>query len=145
MASTAATAPQPSHDCEVPLWRLYLMRGMAVFFVLNGIFDIWPNVLFPADPAARGMIPSFMAGLWVLAIFAIRYPLQLVPIFLFEFVWKSIWLFAFGLPQYFSGVGSPRLMQDMFDIGLFSIVFAFFLPWTYVWRHYVKKPSERWR
>ena len=86
MASTAAAAPPPSHDQEVPLWRLYLMRAMAVFFVLNGIFDIWPNVLFPADPAARGMIPSFMAGLWVLAIFAIRYPLQLVPIFLFEFV-----------------------------------------------------------
>lgn len=144
MAAAATPTPQ-THDRDVPLWRLYLMRAMAIFFVGQGLFNIVPNVLFPADPAARGMIPSIMAGLWVLAIFAIRYPLQMVPIFLFEFVWKSIWLFAFGLPQYLSGAGSPRLAQDMFDIGLFSIVFAFFIPWTYVWRHYVKKPSERWR
>ena len=144
MASTAAQTA-PIHDQEVPLWRLYLMRAMAIFFVAQGLFTIVPNVLFPADPMNRGMIPSIMAGLWVLAIFAIRYPLQMVPLFLFEFVWKSIWLLAFGLPQYLSGIGSPRLAQDMFDIGLFSIVFAFFIPWTYVWRHYVKKPSERWR
>lgn len=143
--TTAAPAISPTHDHEVPLWRLYLMRAMAVFFVLQGVFNIWPNVLFPSDPAARGMNPSFLAGLWVLAVFAIRYPLQLLPIFLFECVWKTIWLLAFGLPQYFSGVGSPRLMKDMFDIGLFGIVFALLIPWGFVWRHYVLKPSERWR
>jgi hypothetical protein len=147
MASTidAASRPAaPGRDSEVPLWRLYLLRAAGVVFIVRGILYILPDVIFP-DPTGRGMITAMLAGLWVLVLFAIRYPLQLLPILLFEFVWKTIWLLAFGLPQWLSGVGSPRLGQDLVDIGLGPLVFGLLIPWGYVWRHYVKKPSERWR
>jgi hypothetical protein len=147
MASTAdAILPgkKESGDTEVPVWRLYLIRAISLWFVAQGLFTIWPNII-DSDPVGRGMITSMLGGLWVMALLAIRYPLQMIPIFLFEFVWKAIWALAFGLPQWMTGRVDPQLSKDLFEIGFFSLVFAAILPWGYVWRHYVKQPSERWR
>ena len=137
-------AALPPAESEVPLWRLYLIRIACVYFAGWGLFNILPGVIDP-EPTARGMINSMLAGLWVLVFFAFRYPLQLVPIFLFEFLWKTIWLLAFGLPQWMRGVGSPRLREDLFDIGIGPVLFGLIIPWGYVWRRYIKAPSERWR
>jgi hypothetical protein len=53
-------------------------------------------------------------------------------------------LLAFGLPQWWSGAGSARLSQDLWDIGAFPLICALVIPWGYVWRHYVKQPGDRW-
>ncbi len=145
MASTAEPASRRERrDLEVPLWRLYLMRAIALVFVIGGFSNYLPGLLDP-DPTARGMTNSMLGGLWVLAFLALRYPLQMVPIFLFEFVWKTIWLLRFGLPQWTAGRVDPQLSKDLFEIGFFPFVFALIIPWGYVWRHYVKEPAERWR
>ena len=147
MASTAeAGSPHSVHrrDLEVPLWRLYVMRAIALVFVVSGFFNYLPGLLDP-DPTGRGMTISMLGGLWVLAFFALRYPLLLLPIYLFEFVWKSIWLLAFGLPQWSAGRIDPQLSKDLWEIGLFPFVFALIIPWGYVWRHYIREPAERWR
>jgi hypothetical protein len=148
MASTATSA-SPSiwrrGEHEVSLARLYLLRAMCLIFVVGGFF-VHPQWLFDdPDLTKRGMLDSMLVGLWVISFFGLRYPLQVIPIFLFEFVWKTIWLLAFGLPQWMSGVGSPRLSEDMIEIGLGPIVFGLIIPWGYVWRHYIKQPAERWR
>ena len=144
MATMNPAAASADDRHEVPLWRLYVLRAVAILAIVTFSINIVPH-LFNPDPANRGMITSMLAGFWVLAFFAIRYPLQFLPLFLFEFVWKAIWLFAFGLPRWTAGIRTPQLSQDMVDIGLFSIVAGLIIPWGYVWRHYVKKPSERWR
>ena len=131
-------------DQEVSLVRMYVMRAAALAGVIALATDNLRDLVWP-DPVGRGMIICILGGLCIMGLFAIRYPLKMVPIFLFEFTWKFIWLLRFGLPQWLAGGGSPRLAQDMIDIGLFSLVFALFIPWGYVWRHYVVAPSERWR
>jgi hypothetical protein len=145
--TTIASAPpgtaQP-RDMEVPLWRLYLLRAMALLGAVNGFF-VHPQWMFDPSLTNRGMILGFTAGLWVMSFFALRYPVKMLPIFIFEFVWKTIWLLWFGLPQWLSGVRSPRLSEDLFSIGFISIVFGLIIPWGYVWRHYFKDPAERWR
>ncbi len=143
-AETAAPVATPRHDHEVPLWRLYVLRALFLVFVIGG-FLVHPRWMFSPDPTARGMIEGMTAGLWAMSFFGLRYPLQMLPIFLFEFVWKSIWLLGFGLPQWMSGGGSPRLDNDLLMIGLGPLVFGLVIPWGYVWRHYIRKPSERWR
>ena len=143
MTATAAPSFWRRGEDEVSLARLYLMRAIAIFFVAQGIFNIWPNILVP-DTTARGMITSVLGGLWVMALIGIRYPLKILPIYLFEFAWKTLWLLAFGLPQWLSGAGSPRLGEDLVEIGAFSLVFALIIPWGYVWRHYVQAPGDRW-
>jgi len=42
-------------------------------------------MLIEASPTNRGMIPGFLTGLWLMSFFALRYPLKMLPIFLFEF------------------------------------------------------------
>ena len=129
---------------EVPLWRLYLLRLAGLFFIVTFIFGTLPRLIDHA-PTERGMVLAFLSGLWVMSFLVVRYPLQMLPIFLFEFVWKSIWLLVFGLPQWLSGVGSPRLSQDLLEIGSVPFLVALVIPWGYVWRHYVKQPGDRWR
>ena len=144
MASTLSPAsPAETREHEVPLWRLYVLRAAGAL----GLYGLFQTVmrLFDHAPDERGMLTAMISGLWVMGLFVIRYPLQMLPIFLFEFVWKAIWALAFGLPQWIAGRVDPQLSKDLFDIGFFSIVFGLIIPWDYVWRHYFKEPSERWR
>lgn len=129
---------------EVSLARLYVIRVAALAgIVAIGLNDL-PELIWP-DPVGRGMTAALLGGLWVMALIGLRHPLKLVPILLFEFVWKLIWLLRFGLPQWSAGTGSPRLEVDLLDIGLGPLVFGLVIPWGYVWRHYVTAPGERWR
>jgi hypothetical protein len=48
---------------------------------------------------------------WLLAFVGLRYPLQMLPLLLFEFVWKTMWMIAFGLPQWFSGQIPPTFAE----------------------------------
>ena len=144
MTSTKAI-PAGGHrrDEEVPLWRLYLLRVVPIMAIPWGLGLV--SGLVNAEPTDRGMLDSLLLGLWAMTLLALRYPLQMLPIYLFEFAWKTVWLFAYGIPQWLSGVGSPRLAEDLWSIGAFPFVMALVIPWGYVWRHYVKEPSERWR
>ena len=147
MAATVESAPPARaqrRDLEVPLWRLHLLRAIALVFVISGFSNYLPKLLDP-DPTGRGMLISMLGGLWLVAFLALRYPLLMVPIYLFEFVWKSIWLLAFGLPQWRAGRVDPQLSKDLLEIGAFPFVFVLIIPWGYVWRHYVRAPAERWR
>jgi hypothetical protein len=81
----------------------------------------------------------------VLALFGLRYPLQMLPVLMFEFVWKAVWMLAFGLPQWSSGLQPPTFAEDWFAIAFGVLLMPLVMPWPYVWRHYVRAPSERWR
>ena len=143
MASTDISASTSRRDgSEVPLWRLYLLRANYLVWAAGGFFLIPPMLI---GASGRGMIDSMLSGLWVTSFFGIRYPLQMLPIVLFEFVWKTIWLLAFALPQWLSGAQSAQLREDLISIGNGPILFALIIPWGYVYRHYIKLPAERWR
>lgn len=147
MASNAAAAsPEMARDLdrEVSLLRLYLLRANYLVWAVAGLFLAVPP-LINHGATDRGMIDSMFAGLWVMGLLGLRYPLQMLLIFLFEFVWKTIWLLAFGLPQWLAGQGSPRLSDDLIAIGNGPVLFGLIIPWGHVWRHYIKKPAERWR
>jgi hypothetical protein len=147
MVSTPASA-SPSiwrrGEREVSPARLYLLRATCILFFIAGPFIALPDVIQP-DPASRGLMSSIVAGFWVMSILGLRDPLRIMPIFLFEFVWKTIWLLAFGLPRWLSGAGAPHLRQDLWEIGAFPILLALIIPWGYVWRHYVRPLAARGR
>lgn len=123
---------------EVSLVRLYVLRAVALFFAIDGLFSKLPDVIHP-DPASRGIIASLLAGLWVSSFLTVRYPLRMMPIFLFELIWKTLWLIDYGLPQWLAGTGSPRLGRDLFEIGFFPLPIALIIPWGYVWRRYLRQ------
>jgi hypothetical protein len=96
------------------------------------------------DPMARGVFPSLLGAVWLLAFVGLRYPLQMLPLLMFELVWKSIWLIAFGLPQWSSGQLLSTFTEDFLAIVAGVILMPIVIPWAYVYRHYVKQQANRW-
>ena len=146
MASTAAsvsTAPVYAEG-EVSLLRLYVLRAAYLLLVIGLGAMIVPPVI-NHEVTARGVIPSLLFGVWVLAFIGLRYPLRMLPLLIFELAWKTVWLLAFGLPQWSSGQLPPTFAEDMFNIGFGVMLMPIVIPWGYVWRRYVKAPGDRWR
>ena len=144
MTSIAATASTTTPESEVSLVRLYVLRATYLLLVV-GLGAMIVPVLLSHDPMARGVIPSLLGAVWVLAFAGLRYPLQMLPLLMFEFVWKTIWLIAFGLPQWSSGQLPPTFAEDSVNILFGVILMPLVIPWGYVWRHYVKQRANRWR
>lgn len=124
--------------------RLWVIRGAFFLMFIPGLMIV-PPLVFAHDPMNRGVFASFLISLFLLSFLVIRYPLKMLPILLLEFVWKAIWLAFFGLPQWLAEVGSPKLSEDIWAVGLGPIFFGLLVPWGYVWRHYAKAPGDRWR
>ncbi len=142
-AETVSPSAATPGDNEVSLARLYLLRAMYLVLVIGGAVAFLPQ-LIGHEPTARGVIPSMLGGLWVLACFGLRYPLEMLPILLFELAWKTIWLIDYGLPQWRAGVHTTQFTEDFKAIALGMILIPI-IPWGYAFRHYLKKSGARWR
>jgi hypothetical protein len=147
MASTAASASRPGTNSiggEVSVARLYVLRATYLLLVV-GLGALIVPPLIDHAPMARGVIPSLLGGVWLLAFIGLKYPLQMLPLLMFEFAWKTIWLLAFGVPQWSAGQMPATFTEDFQNIAVGVIVMPIVIPWGYVWRHYVKAPGNRWR
>lgn len=128
----------------VSLVRIYVLRATYLLLVIGLGGMIVPDVL--SHPVmSRGVIPSLLGAVWVLAFVGIKYPLEMLPLLMFEFAWKSIWLVAYGLPQWSAGQLPPTFAADSFNIGLGVVLMPLVIPWGYVYRHYVRQSGARWR
>jgi hypothetical protein len=129
---------------EVSLARIYVLRATYLLLVIGLGGMIVPDVV--SHPViSRGVIPSLLGAVWVLAFVGLKYPLQMLPLLMFEFAWKSIWMVAYGLPQWSAGQMPPTFAEDSFNIGLGVVLMPLVIPWGYVYRHYVKQSGARWR
>ena len=145
MASTTASVSAPATaDGELSLFRLYVLRALYFLIAFAEGSQVIP-ALFAHEPTARGVIPALLSGLCLLCLLGLKYPRQMLPLLMFEFAWKSIWFFAFGLPQYLSGQVPPTFAEDFKAITAGVVIMPFVLPWGYLYRHYVKQPGDRWR
>jgi hypothetical protein len=147
MSSTSASASLSGEnitDGEVSLVRLYLLRATYLLLIVGLGAMIVPQLIDHA-PIARGVIPSLLGAVWLLAFIGLKYPLQMLPLLMFEFVWKTIWLLAFGLPQWSVGQTPPTFTEDFQSIAFGVILMPIVIPWGYVYRRYIRQPATRWR
>jgi hypothetical protein len=129
---------------EVSRVRIYVLRATYLLLVIGLGGMIVPDVL--SHPViSRGVIPSLLGAVWVLAFVGLKYPLEMLPLLMFEFAWKSIWMVAYGLPQWSAGQLPPTFAEDSYAIGLGVILMPLVIPWGYVYRHYLKQSGARWR
>jgi hypothetical protein len=145
MASTASTLEPPiesSAEGEVSLFRLYVLRAMYLVLAIGLGAMIVPE-LVSHELTSRGVIPSLLGAVWLLAFLGLKYPLEMLPLLMFEFAWKLIWMLAYGLPQWSAGRYPPTFADDFFNIA-FGAVLLFVIPWGYAWRRFVRRPGARW-
>jgi hypothetical protein len=114
---------------EVSLFRLYVLRAMYLFIVVGLGVYLWPGVLNPEKhwELMEGQASCMLAAFSLLCILGLRFPLQMLPVLLWEVLWKTLWLMLVPLPQ-----------------SLVVLVYIA-IPWRYVFAHYVKARGDRWR
>jgi hypothetical protein len=56
------------------------------------------------------MRAQWLAAISLLALLGIRYPLKMLPLLFFEFLWKAVWVLGWGLPPLFAQQLSPEAL-----------------------------------
>ena len=131
---------------EVSLFRLYLLRAMYLLISIGLGLVIWPQILFPSQPweLKQGVVFCMLAAFQLMALLGLRYPLQMLPVLLWELSWKVLWLGVVALPQWSAGTIDASTRANAGDC-LWVVILPFVIPWGYVVRHYLKHPGQRWR
>jgi hypothetical protein len=142
-----AGAPRPASTAAaaLPLWRLNLMRvGYAVMGVGLAVVR-WPDVIGydRSTPLYEGVVAVLLTAMSLLAFLGLRYPVRLLPILLFECLWKLIWLSVVALPAVVAGDVDEATREVIFSCSLVVIILAV-VPWRYVWQRYVTAKGDRW-
>jgi hypothetical protein len=111
---------------EVSLLRLYTLRLCYLILVVGLGLVIWPTVIHhsPEQAVAHGIQLSLFAGLGLTAVLGLRYPVQMIPLLLFELTWKAIYLLAFALPLWLAHQVTPAAASDIQAV----LVVVIFIP-----------------
>ena len=130
---------------EVSTFRLYLLRATYLYIALGlAIFEL-PALLHPENLARLDkVVLSVLGAMALLAVLGLRYPLKMLPLLFFEFVWKFIWLLAFGLPLVLAGQLGPETTETLTGVLMGVVLVPLVTPWGYVLKHYVRAPGARW-
>ena len=130
----------------VSLPRLYLLRLGYLVVAVGLVLTKWP-LLINHDvpwPLVEGVETCMLVALSLLAFLGLRYPLQMLPILLFELAWKFIWVAVVVLPLWISDQIDPATLNVFYSCLVVLIVLAV-IPWRYVFAHYVTKRGDPWR
>jgi hypothetical protein len=129
----------------VSTFRLYLMRGLYLLICVGLGSGIWP-LMFNHKPwdLMHGVACSLLAALSALMALGIRYPLKMLPLLLFELLWKAIWLVALALPLWRANQLDANTMETVRGCLMGIVLVPLVIPWPYVWANSVKKPGDRW-
>ena len=135
---------------DVSTFRLYLLRAMYVFMFVGLAVFKWPGILNPPPGLSNtgSIVGSFLGALSLLALLGIRYPVKMLPLLLFELLWKVLWVAGWGLPLWSSGQLTQRLGPDaqsnLINCLVGIVLVPLVMPWGYVLKQYVRAPGDRW-
>ena len=131
---------------ELSLLRLYTLRVAYLIMAAGlGVF-IWPSVIRHTNEfaIAHGAQVAMLAGIGAVAALGLRYPVQMLPVLLFEVAWKAIYLIAFAYPVWSAHQVTPAMAEDIKAVAGVVILLPL-IPWGYVFHHYVLKSGDRWK
>lgn len=130
---------------EVSLLRLHLLRGFYLLVVVGLGLKVWPGVINRSESweLMEGVVQCMLVAFWALSILGLRYPLQMLPVLLWELAWKSVWLIIIVLPMWISGQMDDSTTETAITC-LWVVILPFVIPWRFVFINYVKKRGDRW-
>ena len=126
------------------LTRLYLLRAAYLLLVVGLGIQMWPRLFgaMPDAPGAAATVIAMLSALALVCILGLAAPLRMLPVLLWEIVWKVMWLLAVALPAWREG-RLADIQEDLFAVG-------FVLPYILVfpWRRFagqIAASLDRWR
>lgn len=130
---------------SVPLWRLYTLRAAYLLLVVGLGLTVWPTLLqhSPTWPLMNSVVVAMLCSLSALSVLGLRYPLQMIPLLLFEILWKALWLGFVALPLALEDRIDARTATTVGEC-LVVVLFLFLIPWRYVFDRYIGRRGDRW-
>jgi hypothetical protein len=148
MNTTTADTPDLGSPprTDLPQWRRYVMR--LGYLVLGGGLLVykWP-LLFHHDkpwPVMTSVVICMLVAMSILALLGLRYPVQMLPILLFEVTWKLLWLAVVAMPEWLNHQMDADTRETTSEV-LWVVVILAAVPWRYVYSNYLVRRAERWR
>lgn len=142
---TAVAAHPRTRSTELSLVRLYLMRGGYLLMGVGLALVKWPLLPGAATlPLYEGVTLCLLTAISLLAFVGLRHPVALLPLLLLESAWKVLWLLVVALPTAARGEMDPATTETLVSCSVVVVILAV-VPWSYVWRRYVRTPGARWR
>ncbi|MEW7278935.1 hypothetical protein ABW636_10105 [Aquimarina sp. 2201CG1-2-11] len=125
---------------EISKLSLYFLRAMYLLIAAGLILTIWPEIIVPTQRLANEdtVIQSLLGALALLAALGIRFPIKMLPILIFELIWKLIWVFGFALPTWLNHGLDTYAKETLFACLIGVILVPIVIPWRYVYNHYIK-------
>jgi hypothetical protein len=126
--------------------RLNVMRFGYAFMGVGLAIVKWPVLLQnPASlPVPEGVVACLLTAMSLLAFLGLRYPARMLPILLFEVIWKVIWIAAVAVPHLIADDINAATRAVLVNCSLVVIIIAV-IPWRYVWERYIRAPADAWR
>ena len=131
---------------QLPTRRLNVMRFGYAFMGVGLALVKWPILVHNVQslPVMEGVVTCLLTGMSLLAFLGLRYPVRMLPILLFEVIWKVIWIAAVAIPHLVSNDMNAATGEVLFKCS-FDVVIIAVIPWRYVWKQYVRAPGNDWR
>jgi len=79
-----------------------------------------------------------------MSLLGLRYPLQMIPLLLFELLWKVIWVTASAVPMWLGPGLDEYASESLFACLMGVVLVPIAIPWGYVLQHYVRSPGDPW-
>lgn len=126
--------------------RLNVLRSGYLLLVLGIGAGMWPVLLRdgPRLELMHGAALSMLCAVGLLALLGLRYPLQMLPLLMFEMAWKTIWTLRIAVPLWSADRLDANVTATLVACAV-ALVFPFIIPWSYVLNTYVRRPADAWR
>jgi hypothetical protein len=116
--------------------RLHLMRAGYLFMGLGLAVVKWPLLGGASTmPLYEGVTLATLTAMSVLALLGLRHPVRMLPVLLFEVLWKALWLSLVALPKAL-GDGLDAATTDVLVNCSLVVVIVAVVPWRYTWERY---------
>lgn len=127
--------------------RLNMLRAYYALMAFGTAAVFWPSLVNHSHEwgIAHGAQYSLLAALSPLALLGLRYPLGMLPIVIYEFLWKALWFVFVVAPIYVADRMTEAVWANVFACGVAIVLTPLILPWSHVWRTYVLAPADPWR
>ena len=123
----------------VPAINIYLLRLLFTLMFLFLTYESWTHILNHTGPWDNANAPAWcMWGSYsVISFIGILRPLRMLPIVLFEIVYKTAWLFVVAYPLWMKNelIGSPA--EGMTRVFVWVVFPMVAMPWRYFFRTHI--------
>src|SRR2546423_3800595 len=123
----------------VPRINIYLLRILFTLMFLFVTYDSWTHILNHKGPWENANAAAWcMWGTYsLMSIIGIFRPLKMLPIVLFEIIYKIIWLVIIAYPLWAKNqlIGSPA--EGMTRAFVWVVLPIVAMPWRYFFRTYI--------